>query len=507
MNYLDARCAKVPVAKVSHAWAHSVAGVDPLVNLTRHDLDPRVPLAHRMYTLRRSNKRQKDDVLLLDALLQEHADRPACAAAGAKDRIHQQHVAFGNVHRQSLVDDTIGLCLAIIHTISDAVHQNFPQLDALAAVAKRILHALPAPYHADAAELFREFHPRVYLIGGRDDRSFRKRQQPEPVLHDQPEQAVGVKDKVLGVRAGIPHDRVHPADLEIGGNHVEIWVNPQEIRLLQLAADVLRDQVDGHEVVPALPGNDHVRVAAGRCHKLVKRRLDKSRILPNHPRHVTAPGRHVALNTPRQAHIVIRVNKDLHMTLAPHILHVQHHNPLNDDDVGRRHVRGRRGARVRRKVVVWHLHRLPLLEPRHTIHQQLCIKRVRMIKVVVLDVRLLLIRQTAIERVLGEHDHTLIVQTLHNHLTHRRLARRRAPSHPDHEDTLAMMRRVPLEVPERRQHLLHHLAVPVAHRHPRVERTRHGRRRVGRCKVRTGHFDARLRSLHDFQVLPCQGQI
>jgi hypothetical protein len=36
----------------------------------------------------------------------------------------------------------------------------------------------------------------------------------------------------------------------------------------QLAADVLRDEVDGHQVVTTLPGDDDVRVAAAKLTKI-----------------------------------------------------------------------------------------------------------------------------------------------------------------------------------------------------------------------------------------------
>ena len=48
-----------------------------------------------------------------------------------------------------------------------------------------------------------------------------------------------------------------------------------QVMLLQLEADVLRDEVYRDDVVAALPGDDDVGVAAAGSHVLVERRLDK----------------------------------------------------------------------------------------------------------------------------------------------------------------------------------------------------------------------------------------
>jgi hypothetical protein len=48
--------------------------------------------------------------------------------------------------------------------------------------------------------------------------------------------------------------------LVVGGNDLQVWEQPLERMLLQLGANVLRDEVNGHDVVATLPGDDDVSV-------------------------------------------------------------------------------------------------------------------------------------------------------------------------------------------------------------------------------------------------------
>jgi hypothetical protein len=64
----------------------------------------------------------------------------------------------------------------------------------------------------------------------------------------QPQQAVRIEDKVRLVRVAIADDGVHAPDLEVGRREVKVVVDAPQIVLLQLQADMLRDQVDGNDV-------------------------------------------------------------------------------------------------------------------------------------------------------------------------------------------------------------------------------------------------------------------
>jgi hypothetical protein len=65
----------------------------------------------------------------------------------------------------------------------------------------------------------------------------------------QAQQAVCVEHKVSVVGGVVADDCVHAADLEVGGDDLQVWVDAAQVVLLQLHADVLRDQVNGNHVV------------------------------------------------------------------------------------------------------------------------------------------------------------------------------------------------------------------------------------------------------------------
>jgi hypothetical protein len=50
--------------------------------------------------------------------------------------------------------------------------------------------------------------------------------------------------------------------LEVAWQQLQIWVYSQQVVAAQLGADVLRDEVNGHQVVTTLPGDDDVGISA-----------------------------------------------------------------------------------------------------------------------------------------------------------------------------------------------------------------------------------------------------
>ena len=55
---------------------------------------------------------------------------------------------------------------------------------------------------------------------------------------------------------------MHAADLEVGGDDLEVGVDAAQVVLLQLHADVLRDEVDRHHVVAPAAGPKAVHNAS-----------------------------------------------------------------------------------------------------------------------------------------------------------------------------------------------------------------------------------------------------
>mmetsp|Transcript_22941 Transcript_22941/g.63670 ORF Transcript_22941/g.63670 Transcript_22941/m.63670 type:complete len:246 (-) Transcript_22941:667-1404(-) len=215
------------------------------------------------------------------------------------------------------------------------MNEDLSDLDALAARPQRILHGLATPDDGDAAELAREVHAHVGGPRGGRDGLFSEGQQPQAGLHNQSDQPVGIENKVVLVGVLVAYDGMHPADLVVGGNDFQVGEHPFELRLLQLRADVLCDEVDCHDVVPPGPRDDDVSLLARRRHKLVKGRLHELGVLLNHAANITAPLANVPLDASRKPDIIVGVHKDLHVQQLPDALHMQHQDALKDDDIAR----------------------------------------------------------------------------------------------------------------------------------------------------------------------------
>ena len=73
---------------------------------------------------------------------------------------------------------------------------------------------------------------------------------------DQAEEAVGVEDKVGLGGGAVADEGVHAPDLEVAGHQLQVAVDAPQLRLLQLHADVLRDQVNRHLIL--LPAGEQM---------------------------------------------------------------------------------------------------------------------------------------------------------------------------------------------------------------------------------------------------------
>ncbi len=65
----------------------------------------------------------------------------------------------------------------------------------------------------------------------------------------QAKQAVCVENEVCCFGFPVTDDGVHAPDLEVGGDDLQVVINAAQVRLLQLHADVLCDQINGHHIL------------------------------------------------------------------------------------------------------------------------------------------------------------------------------------------------------------------------------------------------------------------
>ena len=83
----------------------------------------------------------------------------------------------------------------------------------------------------------------------------------------QPQQAICIKDKVVGGGLVVAYERVHAPDLEVAGHQLQVVIDAPQVWLLQLHADVFGDQVNGHHILISVSPTAQCEKKAG-CHSV-----------------------------------------------------------------------------------------------------------------------------------------------------------------------------------------------------------------------------------------------
>ena len=149
-------------------------------------------------------------------------------------------------------------------------HQNFPNLDALAAGPQRVFHRFPRPDYADAAQTLRKFHPLIRIPRRRFHDSSHKWQETQAGLYHDPIQSIRVETKVVLAGGSVPNDGVHAPNLVIGRHHRELRIELLQVVGVQLDFDVLGDQINRNDVVVVLPRNNDIGLLATWNDELIK---------------------------------------------------------------------------------------------------------------------------------------------------------------------------------------------------------------------------------------------
>mmetsp|Transcript_2300 Transcript_2300/g.4679 ORF Transcript_2300/g.4679 Transcript_2300/m.4679 type:complete len:368 (+) Transcript_2300:929-2032(+) len=318
---------------------------------------------------------------------------------------------------------------AVREALVGPVDEDLANLDSLAAVSEGVLHRLPRPYDAHPAQPFAESHANVHAVRRSGHHLLREGQLAEAVLNHQADEAVGVEHKVRLGGVAVADGGVHAARLVVAREHVQVGVDAAQVVLPELGLDVLHNQIDGHHVVASRPRDDDVRRLLGGKHKLLKHGLDELGVLVDDALDVPAALQSVALDAPRQAHVVVRVHENLHVEVLHNLVKLEEQDALDDH-----HVRGVDApalaqALVRDEAVLRYLHVATRLQRHQAFGDFLGVKRVGMVKVVFAHVGLLVLRQAAVEGVHADHGNALVVQALHNLVANRGLAGRSTSSH------------------------------------------------------------------------------
>lgn len=114
---------------------------------------------------------------------------------------------------------------------------------------------------------------------------------------------------------------------------------------------MLHDEIDRNSVFALSPRNDDVGVFFARGDKGVEHRFDERRVLRDDAVDGSSSVDGVSLQPPGETQVVIRVNKHLHVTHRANLLHREHQNSFNDDDISALNKDGLARATVRHEIV------------------------------------------------------------------------------------------------------------------------------------------------------------
>ncbi len=142
----------------------------------------------------------------------------------------------------------------------------------------------------------------------------------------------------------------------------------------------LNHHLHGHLIVAAL-GDDNIRIALAGLHELLVHGLDRVQVLIDHALQAAPPIPHVPHNPAQDAHIRIRIHKDLDVHLLAQLAALENQNALHDDHPGR--VNGNGLVRAVMNGIVIHRteNRPALLQLPHRLNQQIRVKGVGVVVV------------------------------------------------------------------------------------------------------------------------------
>ena len=166
--------------------------------------------------------------------------------------------------------------------------------------------------------------------------------------------------------------RAHGAVFKIEFGHL--------IPLLYIGPDTLHDKIERNLIMPAF-GDNNIGIALRRLDEHLVHGLDRGQILRDDRLQVAAAVAHVAHDAPQDAHIGVRIDKELDVQPLAQLRLGKDEDALDDDDLGRAD-RGRLGRAVVHRVVVDRaFHRLPGAQRVEMLHEQLRVERIRVVVV------------------------------------------------------------------------------------------------------------------------------
>src|ERR1017187_2267245 len=200
--------------------------------------------------------------------------------------------------------------------------------------------------------------------------------------------------------------------------------------VVEQLAEACEKEVEGDGVFAAL-GHDEVGVALGRLDELHVHGAHGGFVLCHDAFHGPAALGQVALQTPDEPDIGIRVDVDPHVEELSQLRLGVDEDAVHEDDLARLDAAGFRRATVDPEVVDRRLDDHPLLERLDMAHKKLALERVRMVEVLPVEDVLRQIDEIAVVRVVREDRDALLPHALGDRVRDRRLARARSARDAD----------------------------------------------------------------------------
>jgi hypothetical protein len=278
--------AKVPVAKVAHAGldVEAVEG-EIRVDGAGDDLDTGEGASDGVEAAVGGEVGEEDDVFLGDVVVEDDADGHHGSGTGGDGGVHEEDVGVADVGGELAVVE-LRLAGGAVGLDEDLADGNL-----LEDAAEGLLHGGASAEDGDTADLG-VGGDAVVLVAGRGGDGVRgKGELAKGLFDDEAGDALGEEEELVAGSVAVPEDGVHgmellglleeggtPGDGGGGGGVLGELGADAEGALLELAADVLGDEVDGDGVVEAA-GDDDVGVADGGVDKVVKGGLDEAFVL------------------------------------------------------------------------------------------------------------------------------------------------------------------------------------------------------------------------------------
>eukprot|EP01137_Pigoraptor_chileana_P028275 Opistho-2@11981 len=409
------------------------------------DLDLGECIGDSVDSLRRGKEGREENVFLGDFMVKQDADGHKCRRTARNRRVHEHHVTLLHVLGKAAVVE-LGLSCFLVRLDEDLANANI-----LVNITQRHLHGDTGTDNGHATQTSKEPLSLVQLASGGLHSGRCVGKESESVFNEEAHEALRVVDELVSRGLSVTDDRVEANNLAAllehmqGVGHLVANVQIQQVAaehvapLLQLSAHVMYDEVDCNEVVCS-PGNNNIRVPHRRCNKFVKGGLHKLIILLEYTPEVACTLTNVTTKATRQTDVRVCIDEQQHIHLVAKVGACKGQNALKNDDVCSVYRPFDGESAVRREIVDGDLGILAFLELLESGHNQINVKCIRVVKVVLVSVCPLdfLARQLLVERVHGQQDHPRNLQFLDDALCHSCLSRSTATRNSNDERLLQL---------------------------------------------------------------------